>query len=160
MGAAAAPESFPTFSGQPKTRAYVGVTMSPTTPMSTGEAAKRLGVCERTVRRYIEAGQLQADILPSGHARIAPHALDECLQSARSAREALRGRRSRPKPANSGGSAPKPAVATKAVSDQLVTDKPSAKRRRLLTPEPAANPSAFDLSSGAMQRLREQHAAA
>lgn len=38
--------------------------------LSTGKAAKALGVCVKTVRRYIQDGDLPAEKLPKGHYRI------------------------------------------------------------------------------------------
>lgn len=40
--------------------------------MSTGKAAKVLGVCVKTVRRYIQDGDLPAEKLPKGHYRLRP----------------------------------------------------------------------------------------
>lgn len=43
--------------------------------LTVGQAAKRVGVSEMTIRRYIATGRLPALILPSGHRRILASAL-------------------------------------------------------------------------------------
>ena len=46
--------------------------------MKLVEAARRLAVDVKTVRRYIRKGALKAHRLPSGHYRISESALKEC----------------------------------------------------------------------------------
>jgi excisionase family DNA binding protein len=43
--------------------------------LSSTEAAAKLGVCERTLRRYIKSGRIQYHRLPGGHYRIAEDAI-------------------------------------------------------------------------------------
>lgn len=50
--------------------------------LSTRDAAARVGVHERTLRRYIACGQIACRRLPGGHYRIAPEEIDAFLQSA------------------------------------------------------------------------------
>jgi excisionase family DNA binding protein len=45
--------------------------------LSTSEAADRLGVHERTLRRYIARSQIDCRRLPGGHYRIALDAIEE-----------------------------------------------------------------------------------
>jgi excisionase family DNA binding protein len=45
--------------------------------LSAREAALELGVCERTLRRYIAAGRIRHHRLPGGHIRIPVDAIDE-----------------------------------------------------------------------------------
>nr|WP_246198243.1 helix-turn-helix domain-containing protein [Solidesulfovibrio aerotolerans] len=47
--------------------------------IGTREAAKRLGVCAGTVRRYIQDGKLNASKLPGGHYRIRPEDVDALM---------------------------------------------------------------------------------
>lgn len=46
-------------------------------PLSSSEAARQLGVCARTLRRYIASDRIRHHRLPSGHIRIPPEAIDE-----------------------------------------------------------------------------------
>jgi excisionase family DNA binding protein len=46
-------------------------------PLTAAEAATALGVCERTLRRYIRSGQIRSHRLPGGHYRIPQEAIDE-----------------------------------------------------------------------------------
>jgi excisionase family DNA binding protein len=48
--------------------------------LSAREAAHELGVCERTLRRYIAAGRLRHHRLPGGHFRIPVDAIEEFWQ--------------------------------------------------------------------------------
>jgi excisionase family DNA binding protein len=50
--------------------------------LSTRDAAARVGVHERTLRRYIACGQIACRRLPGGHYRIAPEEIDSFLRSA------------------------------------------------------------------------------
>ena len=50
--------------------------------LSTRDAAARLGVHERTLRRYITCGQIVSRRLPGGHYRIAPKEIDAFLERA------------------------------------------------------------------------------
>jgi excisionase family DNA binding protein len=45
--------------------------------LSAREAAVRLGVCDRTLRRYIAAGHISAYRLPGGHYRVGEDAIEE-----------------------------------------------------------------------------------
>jgi excisionase family DNA binding protein len=46
-------------------------------PLSSSEAAFELGVCERTLRRYIASDRIRHHRLPGGHYRIPAEAIDE-----------------------------------------------------------------------------------
>ncbi len=46
-------------------------------PLSSSEAAVALGVCERTLRRYIASDRIRHHRLPGGHYRIPAEAIDE-----------------------------------------------------------------------------------
>lgn len=48
-------------------------------PLTTGEVAERLGVHERTVRRYISLGLLRHMRLPGGHYRVPEEALADFM---------------------------------------------------------------------------------
>jgi excisionase family DNA binding protein len=50
--------------------------------LSTRDAAARVGVHERTLRRYIACGQIASRRLPGGHYRISPETIDAFLQHA------------------------------------------------------------------------------
>ncbi len=52
-------------------------------PLTTGEVAERLGVHERTVRRYISLGLLRHVRLPGGHYRVPENALSEFMGGSR-----------------------------------------------------------------------------
>lgn len=46
-------------------------------PLTSSEAAIELGVCERTLRRYIATDRIRHHRLPGGHYRIPAEAIDE-----------------------------------------------------------------------------------
>jgi excisionase family DNA binding protein len=46
-------------------------------PLSCSEAAAELGVCERTLRRYIASDAIRHERLPGGHYRIPADAIEE-----------------------------------------------------------------------------------
>lgn len=58
--------------------------------MSTGKAAKALGVCVKTVRRYILEGDLPAEKLPKGHYRIKDTDVEAMLSEDQKALELAR----------------------------------------------------------------------
>jgi excisionase family DNA binding protein len=49
----------------------------PRQPLSSSEAARALGVCERTLRRYIASDRIRHHRLPGGQYRIPAEAIDE-----------------------------------------------------------------------------------
>lgn len=51
--------------------------MNTTESITTGEAARMLGVSSETVRRWIKSGYLPAMFLPSGQARINKQSITE-----------------------------------------------------------------------------------
>jgi excisionase family DNA binding protein len=57
--------------------AYTDSPRSEDSPLTTRQAAARLGVHERTVRRYIASGLLSYRRLPSGHYRVPAEAILE-----------------------------------------------------------------------------------
>lgn len=55
--------------------------MTPLQPMlTTGEAAKRMGVSIGTVRRWAKSGQLPHAVMPSGRLRFRPDELDAAVE--------------------------------------------------------------------------------
>jgi excisionase family DNA binding protein len=58
--------------------------------ISTGKAAKRLGVGVKTVLRYIQAGDLPAEKLPGGHYRIKDHDVEALMSEDRKVLELAR----------------------------------------------------------------------
>jgi excisionase family DNA binding protein len=50
--------------------------------LTTSAAADALGVTAQTIRRWIEAGQIKAVALPSGHFRIPQSEIDRLLGAA------------------------------------------------------------------------------
>jgi excisionase family DNA binding protein len=105
--------------------------------LSTREAAARMGVCERTLRRYIDARRLASRRLPGGHYRIAPEAIAE-FWAAQERRVAARHRQRT-------GQAERPA--------------PTAQRRRRAGRLSASTTREFDLSDANLAALRERHLA-
>jgi excisionase family DNA binding protein len=61
--------------------------------LSSSEAAAVLGVCERTLRRYIAGGRIRYHRLPGGHYRIPVEAIDEFWAQNTRAKEQRRGAR-------------------------------------------------------------------
>jgi excisionase family DNA binding protein len=61
--------------------------------LSSSEAAAVLGVCERTLRRYIACGRIRYHRLPGGHYRIPVEAIDEFWAQNTRAKEQRRGAR-------------------------------------------------------------------
>lgn len=107
--------------------------------LSSTEAAARLGVCERTLRRYIVSGRLASRRLPGGHYRIAPDAIAE-FWAAHEQRIAARHRQRTGQPEQPAPSA-----------------QPRQRRRaaRLGT----SSTREFDLSDANLAALRERHLA-
>ncbi len=48
-------------------------------PLTTGEAARYLGVGLSTLRRWAKAGRVRHTVMPSGRLRFAAEDLDACL---------------------------------------------------------------------------------
>jgi excisionase family DNA binding protein len=61
--------------------------------LKISDIAQLLNIHERTVRRYIAQGLLDAEVLPGGHYRVSPNAIQECLQAGKTAKA-----RTRPRP--------------------------------------------------------------
>jgi excisionase family DNA binding protein len=61
--------------------------------LSSSEAAAVLGVCERTLRRYIACGRIRYHRLPGGHYRIPVEAIDEFWAQNTRAKEQRRSER-------------------------------------------------------------------
>jgi excisionase family DNA binding protein len=106
--------------------------------LSSSEAAARLGVCERTLRRYIGSGRIAARRLPGGHYRITPEAIAE-FWAAHERRVAARHRRRTGQPEH-------PAAAV----------QPGRRRAARLG---ASSDREFDLSDADLAALRERHLA-
>lgn len=107
--------------------------------LSSTEAAARLGVCERTLRRYIASGRLASRRLPGGHYRIAPEAIVE-FWAAHEQRIAARHRQRTGQPEQ-----PAPAA--------------QPRRRRRAARLGAGSTREFDLSDANLAALRERHLA-
>jgi excisionase family DNA binding protein len=107
--------------------------------LSTSEAAARMGVCERTVRRYIATGRLASCRLPGGHSRIAPEAIAEFW---RSHERRLPARQRVP----TGGLEPPAARAARGTSGRRAPRLSTTTSRE------------FDLSDEHLVRLRDRHA--
>jgi len=106
--------------------------------LKCSEAAAKLGICERTLRRYMKAGRIRFHRLPGGHFRIPESAIEEFWSEhdRRHTRAADRAAETRP-----AGKARRP------------SPSPSAGRRPALGCEP---PDEYDLSPAALERLRAQ----
>lgn len=100
------------------------------------EAAARLGICERTLRRYMRAGRIRYHRLPGGHYRIPEDAIEEFWSS------------HDPSPAR-----PARPVTTVEPARRRRPQRPGAPRRARLGQEP---PEDYDLSPTALAELRAQ----
>jgi len=105
-------------------------------PLKCSEAAARLGICERTLRRYMQADRIRYHRLPGGHYRIPEDAIEEFWSAhdlpspARSRRTVTAGEPARRRP-----------------------KRPSSRRRPRLGQE---SPEDYDLSPAALAELRAQ----
>jgi hypothetical protein len=106
----------------------------------TAWAAAELGVNERTVRRYVVAGQLECLVLPGGRYRFTADHIRQCSERALEAKRHPRKRTNEPK------------------ADKPRKQRKSRRRRAPLGLEPP--PSPFDLSPDALAAVRERYAAA
>jgi excisionase family DNA binding protein len=104
--------------------------------LTVREAAARLGICQRTLRRYMRAERIRYHRLPGGHYRIPEDAIDEFW----SAHDPS------PRPARRTVPAVEPARRRRA-------KRPSAGRRSRLGQE---SPEDYDLSPAALAELRAQ----
>jgi excisionase family DNA binding protein len=105
-------------------------------PLKCSEAAARLGICERTLRRYMQADRIRYHRLPGGHYRIPEDAIDEFWFAHDPS----------PRPARRAVPAVEPARRRHAT-------RPSAGRRSRLGQE---SPEDYDLSPDALAELRAQ----
>jgi excisionase family DNA binding protein len=106
----------------------------PRRPLSSSEAADELGVCERTLRRYIASDRIRHHRLPGGQYRIPAEAIDEFWAAHQQARA----------PA-------KPVQRNSRDAAQPATRRPAARRRPPLGTE---QPQSYDLSPEHLAELR------
>jgi excisionase family DNA binding protein len=106
-------------------------------PLKCSEAAARLGICERTLRRYMQADRIRYHRLPGGHYRIPEDAIDE-FWSAHDLPSPARSRRT---------------VTAVEPARRRRPKRPSAGRRARLGQE---SPEDYDLSPAALAELRAQ----
>ncbi len=106
-------------------------------PLKLSEAAARLGVCEKTLRRYMQADRIRYHRLPGGHYRIPEDAIDE-FWSDHDSRQPRRRRGSE---------------AARSPSVRRAAERSSSGRRPRLGDEP---PEDYDISPAALERLRAQ----
>jgi excisionase family DNA binding protein len=102
------------------------------------EAAAKLGVCEKTLRRYIKAERIRYRRLPGGHFRIPESAIDEFF-SEHDGRQHHQARRS--------------TTRRRALTARPPAPAPASGRRPRLGCEP---PQEYDLSPAALEALRAQ----
>lgn len=57
--------------------------MSSTCRLRMGQAMQRLNVCRKTLRKYIRAGDVEAEKLPGGHWRISEESIDALVNGTR-----------------------------------------------------------------------------
>ena len=107
-------------------------------PLKCSEAAARLGICERTLRRYMQAGRIRYHRLPGGHYRIPEDAIEEFWCEHGPPRSRSRRRHASP--------AREPVL-------RRPTQRPSTGRRSRLGQE---SPEDYDLSPAALAELRAQ----
>jgi excisionase family DNA binding protein len=105
-------------------------------PLKCSEAAARLGICERTLRRYMQADRIRYHRLPGGHYRIPEDAIDE-FWSAHDLPSTARARRT---------------VTTGEPARRRHPKRPSSRRARL----GQESPEDYDLSPAALAELRAQ----
>jgi excisionase family DNA binding protein len=105
-------------------------------PLKCSEAAARLGICERTLRRYMQADRIRYHRLPGGHYRIPEDAIAEFWSEHNPPRPHRR-------------------HASPALEPVLrrPTQRPSTGRRTRLGQE---SPEDYDLSPAALAELRAQ----
>jgi len=105
-------------------------------PLSSSEAAAELGVCKRTLRRYIASDRIRHHRLPGGHYRIPAEAIEEfwAANEKASAPGAAR------VPGGNGGAA------------EPAARHPAARRRR--PPLGREPPRSYDLSPEHLAELR------
>lgn len=97
-----------------------------------------LGICERTLRRYMQADRIRFHRLPGGHCRIPEDAIEEFWTE-----------HDRRRTRAAGGSVD----TRRAAKARRPSPRSSAGRRPALGSEP---PEDYDLSPAALQRLRTQ----
>jgi excisionase family DNA binding protein len=107
----------------------------PREPLSVSEAARQLGVCARTLRRYIASDRIRHHRLPSGHYRIPPEAIDEFWATNAKAR------------------APAPLHDRDEGRRRTGSRRPAARRAASLGRE---QPHSYDLSPEHLAQLRER----
>jgi excisionase family DNA binding protein len=108
--------------------------LRPRRPLSCSEAAVQLGVCERTLRRYIASDRVRHHRLPGGHYRIPAEAIDEFWAANEKARAPA------PHPVHSGGN-----------RELTAHRRPAARRSPPLGRE---QPRGYDLSPEHLAELR------
>jgi excisionase family DNA binding protein len=108
--------------------------------LKCSEAAARLGICERTLRRYMQADRIRYHRLPGGHYRIPEGAIDEFWSEHDPHRPRRRHAPAEVAPARNPGVRRQP-------------QRPSAGRRPRLGEEPQED---YDLSPAALAQLRVQ----
>jgi excisionase family DNA binding protein len=101
-------------------------------PLTVREAAARLGICQRTLRRYMRAERIRYHRLPGGHYRIPEDAIDEFWS------------RNDPSP---------PRARRTGAPARRHAKRPSTGRRKALGHE---SPEDYDLSPAALAELRAQ----
>lgn len=109
--------------------------------LKTAEIAALLNIHERTVRRYIAQGLLDADVLPGGHYRVSPTAIRECLEAGKTAK--LRGR-------------VRPKVGTERAPDEAPKPRRRRRPRPLLNVPTIGGP--IDLSDDTLRALAANRA--
>ncbi len=119
----------------------IGSPGRPRRPLTSREAAAELGVCERTLRRYIATERLRHHRLPGGHFRIPAEAIDEFWATNEKA----------------SAQAPVPAAASGGDAGQPVAARRPAARRR--PPLGREQPHGYDLSPEHLAELRARVAA-
>jgi excisionase family DNA binding protein len=105
----------------------------PRRSLSSSEAADELGVCERTLRRYIASDRIRHHRLPGGHYRIPAEAIDEFWATNEKAR------------------APTPLPDRDEHGGRSASRRPAARRRPPLGRE---QPASYDLSPEHLAELR------
>jgi excisionase family DNA binding protein len=118
-----------------------------TKPIKPQQVAALLGVHERTVRRYISAGLLDGLVLPSGHYRIEPAAVEDCLKRARDSK--LLPQRPGPNPAKPSPTPDGP----KPTGPKPTTNKSTRAKRRPPLGTVLPESTVVDLSDDALRAL-------
>jgi excisionase family DNA binding protein len=126
---------------------------NPTKMHDTAWAAAQLGVHERTVRRYVRAGQLECLVLPGGRYRFSEDHIRQCSERALAEKRHPHWREAKP-PKQRKSRHHRPPLGLPPPPKQ----RKSRPRRPPLGSEPA--PSPFDLSDDALDDIRARNAGA